>query len=75
MVKMLEQAGIPTAHITNMTPVAKVTGSNRIVPGVAITNPCSDITLPEEDQKKMRRNLVERALKAISSDIAEPTFF
>ena len=75
MVKMLEQAGIPTAHITNMTPVAKVTGSNRIVPGVAITNPCSDITLPLEDQKKMRHNLVERALKAVASEISEPTFF
>lgn len=75
MVKMLEQAGIPTAHITNMTPVAKVTGSNRIVPGVAITNPCSDITLPLEDQKKMRHSLVERALKAVASEISEPTFF
>lgn len=75
MVKMLEQAGIPTAHITNMTPVAKVTGSNRIVPGVAITNPCNDITLPLEDQKKMRHSLVERALKAVASEISEPTFF
>lgn len=72
---MLEQAGIPTAHITNMTPVAKVTGSNRIIPGIAITNPCSDITLSIEDQKKTRKNLIERALKSIESNISEPTFF
>lgn len=75
MVKTLEQEGIPTAHITNMTPVAKVTGSNRIVPGIAITNPCSDITLPMDDQKRIRRNLIERALKAVSVDVAEATFF
>lgn len=75
MVKTLEQEGIPTAHITNMTPVAKVTGSNRIIPGIAITNPCSDVTLPMDDQKKIRRNLIERALKAVSVDVTEATFF
>lgn len=75
MVKTLEQEGIPTAHITNMTPVAKVTGSNRIIPGIAITNPCSDVTLPMDDQKKIRRNLIERALKAVSVDVTEAAFF
>lgn len=72
---MLENNGIPTAHITNMTPVAKVTGSNRIVPGIAITNPCSDITLPMDDQKKIRRKLIQSALRAISANITEATFF
>ena len=75
MVKTIEEEGSPTAHITNMTPVAKVTGSNRIVPGIAITNPCSDITLPMDDQKKIRRNLIEKALKAVAVDVAETTFF
>ena len=75
MVKELEKAGLPTAHITNMTPVAKVTGSNRIIPGIAITNPLSDVKLSVEEQKKMRRNFIERALKAISTDISEPKFF
>ena len=75
MVKELEKAGIPTAHITNMTPVAKVTGSNRIVPGVAITNPCSDITLPMDEQIVLRKKLISRALKALATEISEPTFF
>ena len=75
MVKELERAGIPTAHITNMTPVAEVTGSNRIVAGIAITNPCSDISLPKEDQRRMRRQLIQRALKAVSEDISSPTHF
>lgn len=75
MVKELEKAGLPTAHITNMTPVAKVTGSNRIIPGIAIKNPCSDPSLAMPEQKKMRRMFVERALKAVSTEIEEPTFF
>ncbi len=75
MVKELEKAGIPTAHITNMTPVAKVTGSNRIIPGTAIKHPCSDVELTLDEQKKMRRDFMERALKAVSTDITEPEFF
>lgn len=58
-----------------MTPVATSTGSNRIIPAVAITNQFSDVSLPIEEQKKMRRNYIERALKAISTDITESTFF
>lgn len=75
MVKELEMAGLPTAHITNMTPVAKVTGSNRIIPGIAITNPISDVNLPLDEQKKNRRKLVDRALKAVATAVNEPTFF
>ena len=75
MVKELEKAGIPTAHITNMTPVAKVTGSNRIVTGVAITNPCSDITLPMDEQERMRKKLIERALNSLAEEVTGPTLF
>lgn len=75
MVKELEKAGIPTAHITNMTPVAKVTGSNRIVTGIAITNPCSDISVPENEQYQIREQLIRRALKAISTEVTTATFF
>lgn len=63
------------ALITNMTPVAKVIGSNRIIPGVAIKNPCSDILLPLEEQKKMRKDYMRRAVSAISADITEQTLF
>lgn len=75
MAKEFENAGLPTAHITNMTPVAKVTGSNRIIMGIAITNPVSDINLPLDEQKKNRRKLIDRALKAIATEVNEPTFF
>lgn len=75
MVKELEKNGIPAAHITNMTAVAKGIGSPRIIPGVAITNPCSDVDLPLSEQFKMRKKYVERALKAISTDVEQQAFF
>ena len=75
MVKEIDRAGIPIAHITNLTPVAKVTGSNRIIPGMALTSPCSDVSLPAEEQKKMQKKYMARVLEAISTDIKEQTFF
>ena len=65
----------PVAHITNLTPIAKVTGSNRIIPGVALTNPCSDVSLPVDEQKKMQKKYVARALLAISTEIKGQTLF
>jgi glycine/betaine/sarcosine/D-proline reductase family selenoprotein B len=52
-----------------------VTGSNRIIPGVALTNPCSDVTLPADQQKKQQKKIVATALKALSTDIKKQTFF
>jgi len=75
MVKEIDRAGIPVAHITNLTPIAKVTGSNRIIPGVALTNPCSDVSLPVDEQKKMQKKYVARALLAISTEIKGQTLF
>jgi len=75
MVKEIDRAGIPIAHITNLTPIAKVTGSNRIIPGVALTNPCSDVSLPVDEQKKMQKKYIARALWAISTNIKDQTFF
>jgi len=75
MVKEIDKTGIPVAHITNLTPIAKVTGSNRIIPGVALTNPCSDVSLPVDEQKKMQKKYVARALLAISTEIKGQTLF
>ena len=75
MVKEIDRAGIPVAHITNLAPIARVTGSNRIIPGVALVSPCSDPSLPVDEQKKMQKKYASRALKAISTGIEEQTFF
>jgi len=75
MVKEIDKVGIPVVHITAMTPIAQVTGSNRIIHGVTINNPCSDVDLPAEQQKNMQKKFVARALKAISTDITGQTLF
>ena len=73
--KEIDRAGIDIVHITNLTAVAKVTGSNRIIPGKALVSPCSDPMLPREEQKEMQREYAERVLTALSTDISEQTFF
>lgn len=75
MVKEIDRAGIPVVHITNLISVAKVTGSNRIIPGIGLVSPCSDPLLSSEDQKAMQKKFMERALKALSTDITEQTLF
>lgn len=75
MVKAIDKAGLPVAHITNLVSIAKVTGSNRIIPGIALTAPCSDVSLPDKEQKKMQKQFIGRALKAISTEITEQTIF
>ena len=75
MVKEIEKTNIPVAFITNMTPVAQVIGANRIIPGIAIKNPCCNPELPEEDQSRMKREYIDRALKALSTDVTDQMFF
>lgn len=75
MAKAIDKAGIPIVHITNLSSVAKVTGSNRILPGVAIDNPCCDVSLNEEQRQKFRKNFMKRALKALSTEVQTPTMF
>jgi len=64
-------AQIPVAQIATIVPIMLTVGANRIVPGVAIPHPVGN---PEED-KKTRRKLVLRALKALQADISEQTIF
>ncbi len=75
MVKEIEKAGLPIVHITAMTPIAQVTGSNRIIQGITINNPCSDMTLPDDEQEKLQEKFIDRALKAISTEIKGQAFF
>jgi glycine reductase complex component B subunit gamma len=71
----LERKGIPTAHITAITPVALMVGSNRIIPGSKIVNPLGNADFEEEDEEALRKTLVEKALKALQTDIKEQTLF
>ena len=46
-------------------------GSSRILPGEKIVNPVGNADLPLTEEKKLRRSIVEKALKALQTEIEE----
>ncbi len=46
-------------------------GSTRILPGQKIVNPVGDADLPRAEERKLRRSIVEKALKALQTEIEE----
>ena len=67
--------GLPVAFITTLFPLAQQVGANRIVKGVKIPHPCGDPKLPPEQDRRLRRTIVETALKALQTGVKEPTVF
>jgi glycine reductase complex component B subunit gamma len=75
MVKAIESHGIPAVHVCSIVPISLTVGANRIVPSVAIPHPTGD---PKQDlphEKEIRRRLLMKAIKAISTDVTEQTIF
>jgi len=50
-------------------------GSNRIVNGKKIVNPLGNADLKPDDERALRRAIVEKALVALQTDIKEQTLF
>jgi glycine reductase len=75
MTKELERAGLPTVHICSIVPISMTVGANRIVPSVAIPHPLGDPSLGPDEERALRRRLVERALAALATPVAEQTVF
>lgn len=69
MVKEVERAGIPVVHVCTVTPISLTVGANRIVPAVAIPHPLGDPKLPKEEEKALRRRIVEKALLALTTPV------
>jgi glycine reductase len=69
MAKEIERAGILTVHICTIIPISKTVGANRIVPAVAIPHPLGDPTKSREEEKMLRRTLLEKALGAMKTRI------
>jgi betaine reductase len=63
----LEKAGIPVVQITSALPIAKMIGSNRVVLGNGIVHVTGDAKLSANDEKDLRRRLVQKALDALQS--------
>lgn len=75
MVKAIEATGIPVVHICTVVPISLTVGANRIVPAVAIPYPLGNPNLEPVEEKKLRRKIVERALKALTTPVIEQTVF
>jgi glycine reductase len=75
MVKEFERAGLPTVHVCSIVPISKTVGANRIVPSVAIPHPLGDPAKSPEEERALRRRLVEKALAALETEVAEQTVF
>jgi betaine reductase len=75
MVKEIERAGLPVVHMCTVVPISLTVGANRIVPTIAIPHPLGNPALPAEEEKEIRRKLVDKALKALSTEVEEQTVF
>ncbi len=75
MVKEIERAGIPVVHICTVTPISLTVGANRIVPAVAIPHPLGNPELSPGDEYELRRKLVDKALRALMTEVDDQTVF
>lgn len=66
---------MPVAHVTTLTPVALMIGSNRIVRGNGIIHPLGDLNLSTEAEKKLRRTIIDTAIEALRTDLTEQHVF
>ena len=76
MVREMEKVmGVPVVQIATIVPIMMTVGTNRIVPGVAIPHPVGDPGAGPEKDRKKRRELLERAFRAMQTEIVEQTIF
>jgi glycine reductase len=65
MTKELERAGLPVAHITNLTKVAEGIGSKRILRGNSVVHVLGDPQLTPNMEAQYREQMLSRALKLL----------
>lgn len=58
-----------------VVPISLTVGANRIVPTVAIPHPLGNPALTKEDEYELRYKLVEKALKALETEVDTQTVF
>ena len=62
-------------HVCSIVTISKTVGANRIVPSVAIPHPLGDPTKSAEEELAIRRELLQRAITALESDVEQQTVF
>lgn len=66
---------MPVVHMASIVPISQSVGANRIIPTVAIPYPLGNPALSQDEEKDVRRKLVEKALTALQTDVTEQTVF
>jgi glycine reductase complex component B subunit gamma len=62
-------------QICTITSIALAVGANRILPAAAIPYPLGSPDLSPNQEKAMRRKLVDQALAALQSHVDKQTIF
>lgn len=75
MVKEIERTGIPVVHVCTVVPISLTVGANRIVPAIAIPHPLGNPLLEMDEEKKLRRSIVDKAILALQTEVEEQTVF
>lgn len=61
--------------MATIVPISQSVGANRIIPTISIPHPLGNPLLKPEEEKTLRRHLVERALTALQTEVTEQTVF
>ena len=61
--------------VTSVAPIAKMVGVPRIVRGSGIPHPIGDPRLTPEQEKALRRVIMEKSLEVLQVEPTEPTEF
>ena len=75
MVKEIERYGIPVVHMSTIITISESVGANRIVPTIAIPYPVGNPKISAKDEEALRIDLVNRAVKALGTEVKEQSFF
>ena len=62
-------------HVCTVTPISMTVGANRIVPAIAIPHPLGNPALDKDEEKSLRRKIVEKALVALETEVEGQTIF
>ena len=73
--KEIERVGIPAAILTAIPLIPLAVGANRVVKGVRVEHVCGNPLLSKEDDRKLQRRIVEKALGALQTPVDSPTLF
>jgi len=66
---------MPVVHMASIVPISQSVGANRIIPTVAIPHPLGNPALSRADEVAVRRQLVEKALAALATEVSGQTVF